>query len=98
MYGSVDEGGGVPETIMVEFRGASGGVGELSWGQRELWGGMRRQRTWMPMGLVLPLAAGTTVADVAEELRFILERFPSMRTRLRLRPGGPPLQVLAEHG
>ncbi|MEU7875748.1 condensation domain-containing protein [Dactylosporangium sp. NPDC049140] len=88
----------MPETIMVAFRGAGGGVEELSWGQRELWNGMERQRTWMPMGIVLPLAAGATVADVAEELRFILERFPSMRTRLRLRPDGPPLQVLAGAG
>ncbi|GGM44684.1 condensation domain-containing protein [Dactylosporangium sucinum] len=86
------------ETVMVAFRGRGSGVDELSWGQRELWGGMVRQQTWMPMGIVLPLAHGTTVGDVARELRFILERFPSMRTRLRLRDQAPPLQVLADHG
>ncbi|MER7282749.1 condensation domain-containing protein [Dactylosporangium sp. NPDC000244] len=88
----------MPETFIVAFRGDGEGVEELSWGQRELWGGMVRQRTWMPMGLVLPLAAGTTAEDVAAELRFILERFPSMRTRLRLRPDGPPQQVVAAAG
>lgn len=88
----------MPDRIMVAFRGAGGGVDELSWGQAELWGGMVRQRTWMPMGIVLALAAGTTVDDVVAELRFVVERCPSMRTRLRLRPDGPPRQVLSESG
>ncbi|WP_238016969.1 condensation domain-containing protein [Dactylosporangium sp. AC04546] len=84
--------------MRVAFRGAGSGVGELSWGQRELWGGMLRQQTWMPMGIVVPLPGGTTLDDVAAELRFVMERFPSMRTRLRLRADGPPLQVLSAEG
>ncbi|MFG2044635.1 condensation domain-containing protein [Dactylosporangium sp. NPDC048998] len=83
---------------MVPFHGAGSGVDELSWGQRELWGGMVRQRTWMPMGIVVPLPEGSTLDAVAAELRFIMERFPSMRTRLRLRPDGPPQQVLSASG
>ncbi|GAA3451715.1 condensation domain-containing protein [Dactylosporangium matsuzakiense] len=86
------------ESIVVHFRGGGSGTGPLSWGQRELWGGMVRQQTWMPMGIVLPLPADRTPGDVAAELRFILERFPSMRTRLRLRDGRPPLQVVAAAG
>ncbi|WP_433041854.1 condensation domain-containing protein [Dactylosporangium sp. CS-033363] len=73
-------------------------MAELSWGQRELWGGMVRQETWMPMGMVVALPAGTTLDDVCAELRFILERFPSPRTRLRLRDGRAPLQVVAGDG
>ena len=83
---------------MVPFHGAGSGVDELSWGQRELWGGMLRQRTWMPMGIVLALPEGSTLDGVVAELRFIMERYPSMRTRLLLRPGGPPQQVLAASG
>jgi hypothetical protein len=86
------------DPIMVAFHGVGSGVDELSWGQRELWGGMVRQRTWMPMGIVLALPEATTLDEAAAELRFVMERFPSMRTRLRLRPDGPPRQVLAASG
>src|SRR4051812_30566584 len=86
------------DSITVSFHGAGSGVGELSWGQRELWGGMVRQQTWMPIGIVLPLPADRTLDGVAAELRFIMERFPSVRTRLRLRAGGPPQQVLEDRG
>lgn len=86
------------DRIMVPFAGTGYGVGPLSWGMRELWGGMQRQQTWMPLGSAVPLPPGTTVADLVDELRFLMERYPSMRTRLRLRPDGPPLQVLEERG
>ncbi|HKT06029.1 MAG TPA: condensation domain-containing protein [Rugosimonospora sp.] len=86
------------ERILVPFAGAGRGVEPLTWGMRELWGGMQRQRTWMPLGGALPLPAGTTVDGMAAELRFLMERYPSMRTRLRLRAYGPPVQVLEERG
>ncbi len=82
----------------MSFRGEGSGVAELTWGMRELWGGMQRQRTWMPLGSAVPLPPGTTLSDMLGELRFLMERYPSMRTRLRLRADGPPLQVLAERG
>ncbi len=88
----------MPDRIMVPFHGAGRGVEELSWGQRELWGGMVRQRTWMPMSIVLPVPDGTALDDVVAELRFVVERYPSMRTRLRFRPDQPPQQVLADSG
>ena len=83
---------------MVPFHGTGSGTGELSWGQRELWGGMVRQQTWMPMGYVESLPGDTTVDDAVAELRLTMERYPSMRTRLRLRPDQPPLQVLSSAG
>jgi condensation domain-containing protein len=67
---------------MVPFRGDGAGSGELSWGQRELWGGMVRQGSWFPIGVTRPLPPGTTVDQLAERLGSAMSRHPSMRTRL----------------
>jgi hypothetical protein len=85
------------ERIPVPFAGAGAGVGELSWGQRELWGAMQAKHTWMPIGTVKPLPPGTTVEDVADQLRFLMAHYPTLRTRLRLDPDGPR-QVVAGSG
>jgi hypothetical protein len=58
---------------------------------------MRERRTWMPIGTSQPLPAGTTVADAVADLRFVMSRYPSMRTRLRLDRDGPR-QVVAAAG
>jgi hypothetical protein len=86
------------DRILVPFEGEGAGVGEMTWGQRELWGGMVRQRSWMPLAFVRPLPPGTTVGDVAAELCFVMSRHQSMRTLLRMRPDGPPCQVLHGRG
>lgn len=88
----------VAERVTVAFEGEGAGVGELSWGQRDIWMTMTRQRNWLPMGGWKPLPAGTTVDDVADELRYLMTRFPSMRTRLRFDADGRPHQVLAGRG
>jgi hypothetical protein len=90
-------GTGASHRIAVSFTGQGSGVEELSWGQWELWEGIRRLRTWMPIAMVKPLPAGTTVDDVVSELRFLMSRYQTMRTRLRLDPDGPR-QVVAEQG
>jgi hypothetical protein len=84
--------------IPVRFTGTGAGVGELSWGQREIWLTMRRQRSWLPIGGWSRLAPGTTLAAVADELRWILQRYQPMRTRLRFTAGGRPLQSVADRG
>jgi len=84
--------------VSVRFEGNGSGVEELSWGQRELWEAMRRQFTWMPMGYALPVAAGTTVDDVVAQLRFMMGRYQSMRTRVRRDPDGHARQVVAASG
>src|SRR5689334_17346155 len=84
--------------ILVPFEGEGSGVAPMSWGQRELWGGMLSQRTWMPLATVLPLPAGTTVQDVVRDLRFTMGRYQSMRTRLRFEPDGSVLQELFSRG
>jgi hypothetical protein len=69
----------------------------MTWGQTEIWLTMTR-KGWLCVGGTLPLAPGTTVESVAEELRFMVSRFPSMRTRLLFEGDGPPSQVLSASG
>jgi hypothetical protein len=82
--------------VTVHFAGEGSGVAELTWGQLELWGAMRRQRTWMPLPVREPLPSGTTLDEMAGWLRYVMSRHQAMRTRLALRPDGPPRQVV--HG
>ncbi|MDQ7910871.1 condensation domain-containing protein [Phytohabitans sp. ZYX-F-186] len=82
----------------MRFEGGGSGVEELSWGQRELWEAMRRQLTWMPMGYALPVPPGTTVDDAVAQLRFMMGRYQSMRTRVRRDPDGRDRQVVAASG
>ncbi|GAB3824366.1 condensation domain-containing protein [Dactylosporangium cerinum] len=49
---------------------------------------MRTLGHWMPIGGALPLRPGTTVEDVAGELRHHLSRHPTLRTLLRIPAGG----------
>jgi hypothetical protein len=88
----------VAERVPVAFVGVGAGVGELTWGQMEIWLAMIRQEQWLWLGGRKPLPAGTTVADVADELRYLMTRFPSMRTRLRFDGGGRPTQELFSSG
>src|SRR5688572_14915291 len=88
----------VPDRIVVPFEGEGSGVGELSWGQYEIWSAMVRLKSWMPLGGIKPLPAGTTVAEIAEELRYLMSRYQSMRTRLRFDAEGRPSQVVSSSG
>lgn len=83
---------------LVAFEGQSSGAGELSWGQRIIWGAMCHQRSSLSMGGAYPLTAGESVADVAAGLRFLLGRHESLRTRLELAGGGGPRQVVEPAG
>jgi condensation domain-containing protein len=87
----------VTDRLPVRFTGAGGGVEPLSWGQLELWTAMLRQLSWMPIGAVHALPPGTTVEDVAAELRFLLSRYETARTRLRFDADGVK-QVIADAG
>ncbi|GHJ47737.1 hypothetical protein Cs7R123_50790 [Catellatospora sp. TT07R-123] len=84
--------------IMVSFQGEGSGAGELSWGQREIWAAMRSQQSALPVGGCLPLPQGTTLDDMAAELRFNMGRHQSMRTRLCFDADGRPTQVIAASG
>jgi hypothetical protein len=70
------------QRVRVTFGGAGSGRAALTWGQRDIWATMMRQRNWLPQGGRRPLAAGTRVEDVAAELAYLHSRYQSMRTRL----------------
>ncbi|ACU74710.1 hypothetical protein Caci_5852 [Catenulispora acidiphila DSM 44928] len=70
------------ERVRVAFGGAGCGRAALTWGQRDIWATMVRQRNWLPQGGRRPLAPGTRVEDVAAELAYLHGRYQAMRTRL----------------
>ncbi|WP_329172138.1 condensation domain-containing protein [Streptomyces sp. NBC_01477] len=86
------------ERVAVDFAGEGAGVDEMSWGMWEIWHAMQGQRSALPIGGRAPLEAGTTLAGLAEELRYLMGRFPSMRTRLRFDDRGRPTQQLFATG
>lgn len=82
------------EEVSVPFAGVGAEVYAMSWGQKEIWLAMIKQRNWLPVGGVKPLDPGTTLQEVADELSYLVSRFPSMRTRLRYsNPGAPDQQL-----
>ncbi|MFE3110828.1 condensation domain-containing protein [Kitasatospora indigofera] len=86
------------ERLAVHFTGDGAGVDEMSWGMWEIWHAMVDQRSSLPIGGRMALPAGTAVTDVAEELRYLMSRFPSMRTLLRFDEAGWPTQELFGSG
>jgi hypothetical protein len=70
------------EWIVVPFEGEGAGVGGLTWGQQQVWRAMVEVGTSMSMGGVVPVTDGRDVADIAEELRFLISRYAALRTRL----------------
>lgn len=82
--------------MRVTFEGDGAGSGPLSWGQLDIWRKMTAIGQSMAMGGIRPLPAGTTLDDVAAELRYLMSRYESMRTRLVPSGDGPPCQVV--HG
>ncbi|MET7421552.1 condensation domain-containing protein [Dactylosporangium sp. NPDC005555] len=86
------------DRVVVAFTGEGDGVAGLSWGQQDIWQAMVRQKSWLPNGAWGPLPEGTTVDDVAEQLRYMMSRFPTARTRLRFDEDGRPSQVVAASG
>ena len=87
-----------PDRIMVAFTGGGAGIDALTWGQADHYAAMVRMKTWSPLGGVAPLEAGKTVADITEELRYLVSRFPSTRTKLRYHASGRPDQVVFASG
>jgi Condensation domain len=85
------------ESMLVRFQGEGSGVDHLTWGQFTLWTAMVRLGTWLPIGGFGPLPPDTTVDDVADQLRFWMSRYQTLRTRLRFEPDGPR-QVVSDHG
>jgi|HubBroStandDraft_1064217.scaffolds.fasta_scaffold01680_4 hypothetical protein len=86
------------ETILVPFAGEGAGVGELSWGQREMWFRIRRRGCPLAIGGAFPLPPGAAAEDSARMLAFIMSRHPSLRTRLLIDADGWTRQSVAASG
>jgi hypothetical protein len=86
------------ERLSVTFEGEGSGAGELAWGQRDAWMTVLRLRSWMPLGGIKPLSPGTSVEEVAGELRFLISRYPVFRTKLTLDDPQRPRQVVHASG
>jgi len=85
--------------ILVPFTGPGSGIGELTWGQRGIWGAISAGGGPHNIGGGFPLPPGTTVDDIVAGLRFLLGRHQALRTRYRIDPnGGLPTQVLFDAG
>ncbi|MEO6703533.1 MAG: hypothetical protein ABIP57_18850 [Jatrophihabitantaceae bacterium] len=84
--------------LLVDFHGEGSGEDELTWGQVGFWQGMEQTGQSGTMGDVAPLPPGTTFELMQELMTFVMGRHQSLRTRLRLVPGGRPRQVCAESG
>lgn len=85
------------DRVVVAFAGEGAGVAELTWGQRSIWSAMLRQG-WLRMGGSLPLGAEATLDGIADELAYMMGRFPTLRTRLRFDAAGRPSQELFAAG
>jgi hypothetical protein len=86
------------DRIRVRFSGHGAGAGHLSWGQQSIWRVMQESHSSIIQGLASPAPPGFTVEDMAAELRFIMSRYPTMRTRLRFQADGNTQQVVEAEG
>ncbi|MBR7835786.1 condensation protein [Actinospica durhamensis] len=88
--------GVVRSTVAIGFQGEGGGVGELTWGQQEIWHTIQRTGRTLNIGGALPMPPGTSVERITRMLRFWISRHPGLRTRICFMP--EPRQVVAESG
>jgi hypothetical protein len=86
------------ETIVIRFEGEDSGVCELTWGQRHIWDWIETSGAPLSMTVVRALDDGTKVDEIAEVLRFFMNRYQAMRTTLRIDADGRPRQVIARSG
>jgi hypothetical protein len=86
------------EHIVVPFAGEGSGLGELTWGQLEILPIMERDGSAFSIGGWMPLPPGRTVAEVADDLRFVMSRHAALRTRLRIGGDGHPRQEVTASG
>ena len=84
--------------VLIPFAGEGAGVGELSWGQQEIWRAIQRYGDSLSLGGVTALPEGTSVDEVAATFGFLIGRHQSLRTRLAVDEHGHARQVVADRG
>lgn len=82
----------MPESILVPFAGEGCGVGDLSWGQQEIWAPIELGGKSMTVGGTTPLPPGVSLDAIAASLRFVVSRHQALRTRFQLDADGRPCQ------
>jgi hypothetical protein len=86
------------EHVDVPFRGTGAGVGELSWGQAEMWSAMVAQQSSLHLGGRSAFPVAQELDRIVAGLGWMFGRHQSLRARLRFRPDGGVVQVIADHG
>jgi hypothetical protein len=86
------------EQVLVPFEGAGSGTAGLTWGQWDMLPKMRLHRNSFAISGYIPLPDGATVADAADDLRYLVCRYSALRTRLAYAADGSPQQVAAASG
>lgn len=88
----------VTSTVMVPFHGTGAGVGELTWGQAEMWSAMVAQQSSLHLGGLAEFPVAKELDEIAAGLGWMFGRHQSLRARLCFRPGGGVVQVVADRG
>jgi hypothetical protein len=78
----------------VAFAGDGCGEDELSWGQADVWTKMVTMGHALALGGTRALPEGTSLADVESELRYLMHRYQTLRTRLAFDATGWPRQIV----
>ena len=86
------------DQLLIRFEGDGAGVEELTWCQLGFWQGMVETGRSATMGGIADLPPETTLEELSDSLRYVMCRFQTLRTRLELRPDGPPRQVCSASG
>ena len=84
--------------VPVPFEGPGAGVEALTWAQHDLYAGMVRQQSWLPLGGTKELTPDVTVEQIVAELSYLVGRHQSLRTRLRFEADGTNRQVVSGSG
>jgi hypothetical protein len=88
----------VTSIVMVPFAGPGAGVGELSWGQAEIWSAIVGQQSSLHIGGVAEFPVAKELDEIVAGLGWMLGGHQSLRTRVRFESDGHVLQVVADHG
>lgn len=91
------------ELVHVEFDAATSGAADLTWSQDQVCRWMENSAPYtdhMNLDLLIECEAGTrtTLDDVREALRVVIERHESLRTRLNVRKDGGYQQFVCASG
>ncbi|HEY3750940.1 MAG TPA: condensation domain-containing protein [Pseudonocardiaceae bacterium] len=84
--------------VMVPFHGPGAGVGELSWGQAEIWSAIVAQQSSLHIGGVAEFPVAKDLDDIVAGLGWMFGAHQSLRARVRFEPDGRVLQVVADRG